>query len=67
MTSLHSGSLVTNAVPETVEKLANHEGVSLDRTVVFLSAVASSVVVASLSVDASGWRIILVVADECSV
>lgn len=71
--SLNSGSLVTDVVPETVEKSANHGVVNLEKAVVYLcvaaSAVitASAVVVASLSVDASGGMIILVVVVECSV
>lgn len=67
LVSLHSGSLVTDVAPETVEKLANHGDVNLDRTAVYLSVVTSAVVVASLSMDASGWMIILAVVDECSV
>lgn len=71
--SLNSGSLATDVVPETMEKLANHGDVKLDRDVVYLSIMApvviilSVVVVASCSVDASGWIIISVIVDECSM
>lgn len=71
--SLNSGSLVTNVVPETVEKLANHGDVNLDRAIVYLSIVASAVMIASvvvassLSADASGGMIILAVVNEFSV
>lgn len=65
--NLDSGSLVTDASPETLEKLVSHGDVTLDRTVVYLSVVVLAIVVALLSVDASGWMIILVVVDECSV
>lgn len=67
MLNLDSGSLVTDVTPETVEKLVSHGDVNLDRTVVYLSVVVLAIVVALLSVDASGWMIILVVVDDCSV
>lgn len=73
MVGLNSGSFVTDVIPETVEKLENHGDVKLGRAVVYLSVIASvvtkdsAVVIASLSVDTSGWIIILVVVDECSV
>ena len=65
--NLDSGSLVTDVSRETVEKLVSHGDVTLDRSVVYLSVVVLAIVVALLSVDASGWMIILVVVDECSV
>lgn len=70
--SLNSGNVVTDVVLETVEKLANHEVVNLDRAVVDLSAVASAVIIASaigvvpLAEGASGEIIMVVVVDECS-
>lgn len=70
--SLNSGNLVTDVVPETVEKLENHGDVEFGRAVVYLSVIASviirasAVVVASLSVGTSGRIIILVLVDECS-
>lgn len=71
--SLNSGSLFTVVVLETMEKLAKHEDVKLDRAIVYLSImvsvliIASAVVVASLSMNASGGIVTSSVVDECSV
>lgn len=71
--SLNSGSVVTDAGLETVEKLTNnHETVELDRAVVYLSVVPSAVIrvsatgVASLSEGASGGKPTGLVVDGCS-
>lgn len=69
---LHSGSLVTGVVSETVDKLENHGDSNLDR-VVYLSVItsavtmASVVIVDSLFVTASGGMIILVAVGKCSI
>lgn len=71
--SLNSGSFFTDVVLETMEKLAKHRDVKLDRAVVYLSImvsvliIASAVVLASLSMVASGGILTSAVVDECSV
>lgn len=73
LVSLNSCSLVTDVVPETVEKSVNHKDVKLDRAVVYLSAIASvvkieSVVVLALfSMGVPDGIMILVVVNECPV
>lgn len=71
--SLYSCSLVTDVVPETVEKSVNHEYVKLDRAVLYLYVIASVVkiesvvVLALLSMGVPDGIIISVVVDECPV
>lgn len=69
--SLNSGNLVIDVIPETVEKLTNHEVINVDRAVVCLSVLAPAVILASVIVAASlfegpsGGIIAVLVGDEC--
>lgn len=69
--SLNSGNLVTDMVPKTVEKLANHEVIMVGRAVAYLSVVApagiptSVTAVASLSEADPGGIIVVLVVEEC--